>query len=288
MSRTTCFVALLRDDQHALLRFAQQDLVRRHARSRASALCEIDLDAGAAAAGRFAGRAGQPRRAHVLDAGDRIGREQFEARFEQQLFLERIADLHRRPVFARFLGQIARGKRRARQAVAPRLRADVKDRIADALRRAARELLVPQNAEAKDVHQRIAFEAFVEINLAADGRDADAIAVMRDAGDHAGEKPAIRLHVRGSIAGDRAEAQRVQQEHRPRAHGENIADDSAHAGGRALERLDRARVIVRLSILNAIAQPSPISITPAFSSPAFTRMFGPVVGNFFSSRREFL
>src|SRR6476646_7976006 len=31
-----------------------------------------------------------------------------------------------------------------------------------------------------------------------------------------------------------------------------------------------------------------MSTTPAFSSPAFTRMFGPVVGNFLSSRREFL
>src|ERR1044072_8134217 len=31
-----------------------------------------------------------------------------------------------------------------------------------------------------------------------------------------------------------------------------------------------------------------MSTTPAFSSPAFTKMFGPVVGNFFSSRREFL
>ena len=152
---------------------------------------EIDLDAGAAAAGGFAGRTGQTRRAHVLNAGDRIGGEQFEARFEQQFFLERIADLHRRPIFARFLGQIARGERRARQTVAPRLRADVKDRIANAAGRAARELLVPQNAKAKNVHERIAFEAFVEINLAADGRDADAIAVMRDAGDHAGEQAPI-------------------------------------------------------------------------------------------------
>src|SRR5438445_11743392 len=37
-----------------------------------------------------------------------------------------------------------------------------------------------------------------------------------------------------------------------------------------------------------MAQPSPISTTPAFSSPALTRMFGPVVGNFFSSFLEFL
>src|SRR6267143_3098625 len=37
-----------------------------------------------------------------------------------------------------------------------------------------------------------------------------------------------------------------------------------------------------------MAQPSPISTTPAFSSPALTKMFGPVVGNFFSSFLEFL
>src|SRR5881396_620145 len=37
-----------------------------------------------------------------------------------------------------------------------------------------------------------------------------------------------------------------------------------------------------------MAQPSPISTTPAFSSPALTRIFAPVVGNFFSSFLEFL
>src|SRR5213080_195087 len=37
-----------------------------------------------------------------------------------------------------------------------------------------------------------------------------------------------------------------------------------------------------------MAQPSPISTTPAFSSPALTRISGPVVGNFFSSFFEFL
>src|SRR4051794_29001087 len=37
-----------------------------------------------------------------------------------------------------------------------------------------------------------------------------------------------------------------------------------------------------------MAQPSPMSTTPAFSSPALTRIDGPLVGNFFNSRREFL
>ena len=154
---------------------------------------EIDLDAGAAAAGRFAGRTGEPGRAHVLDAGDGIGGEQFQTRFEQQLFFEWIADLDGGPVFARFFGQIARGERGPGQTIATGFRADIKHGVADAAGRAARELLMPQDAEAKDIDQRIAFETFVEIDLAADGRDADAIAVMRNAGDDAGEEPAVGL-----------------------------------------------------------------------------------------------
>ena len=43
-----------------------------------------------------------------------------------------------------------------------------------------------------------------------------------------------------------------------------------------------------LSILNATPQPSPTSITPAFSSPALTSTRAPSVGNFRSSVREFL
>ena len=38
------------------------------------------------------------------------------------------------------------------------------------------------------------------------------------------------------------------RQNRPRAHRENIADDPADAGGRALERFDRARMIVALDL----------------------------------------
>ena len=146
-------------------------------------LVQFDFDARAGARGGFAGGAGQTRRAHVLDARDRAGGQQFEAGFANEFFHERIADLHRAALLlGGFLGQILRRKRRARQAVAARGRADVKNRIADALGRAARDLFVPQHAEAEGVHQRIAFVGFVEINLARDGRNAEAIAVMRDAG----------------------------------------------------------------------------------------------------------
>jgi hypothetical protein len=42
------------------------------------------------------------------------------------------------------------------------------------------------------------------------------------------------------------------------------------------------------SILNATPQPSPMSMTPAFSSRPLTSTRGPVVGSFFSWMRELL
>ena len=45
-----------------------------------------------------------------------------------------------------------------------------------------------------------------------------------------------------------AEAQRVQDRDRPGAHREDVAQDPADAGGRALVRLDEGRVIVRLHL----------------------------------------
>src|SRR5271157_648281 len=57
--------------------------------------------------------------------------------------------------------------------------------------------------------------------------------------------------VRGSIVYDRAEAQRVHDCDRPCPHGEDVAEDSAHAGGCALKRLDEAGVVVRFDFEGA-------------------------------------
>ena len=43
---------------------------------------------------------------------------------------------------------------------------------------------------------------------------------------------------------DGAEAQRIERGDRPRAHGENIAQDAADAGGGALVGLNERRVVV--------------------------------------------
>ena len=99
---------------------------------------------------------------------------------------------------------------------------------------------VGSSAEAEHVDERVALVGRVEHDLAADGRHADGVAVVRDAAhDALGDPPAA-----GVV--ERTEPQRVHQGDRPRAHGEDVPQDAADAGGRALERLDGRRVVVAL------------------------------------------
>ena len=86
-------------------------------------------------------------------------------------------------------------------------------------------------------------------DLAADGRDAEAVAVAADAGDDAVEQvPVARCDSGCRVRLQRAEAQRIEQGDRPRAHREDVAHDAADAGRRALVRLDRRRVVVRFDL----------------------------------------
>jgi hypothetical protein len=82
----------------------------------------------------------------------------------------------------------------------------------------------------------------LELDLAADVRDADAVAVVAHALDDACEQVPLAL------GAELAEAERVEDRDRARPHGEDVAQDAADAGGRALERLDRRRVVVALDL----------------------------------------
>ena len=127
-------------------------------------------------------------------------------------------------------------------AVAAGLRANINHRVADAFGLPVKHLVLAENTQGERVHQRIAVVAFFKDALAADGRDAEAVAIVRDPRDNAFENAAIARNI------ERAEAYRVQHGDGPRAHGENIAQDAADAGGRALERFDEARMVVRFDL----------------------------------------
>ena len=99
-----------------------------------------------------------------------------------------------------------------------------------------------RDAARERVDEDVAVVARVELHLAADGGHADAVAVAADAGDDAAEQ-LRRARVIGA-----AEAQRVEAGDGARAHREDVAQDAADAGRRALVRLDEARVVVRLHL----------------------------------------
>ena len=69
---------------------------------------------------------------------------------------------------------------------------------------------------------------------------------MRDAFDHAFQNPAVAIAALGIV--QRAEPDGVQHGDGPRAHGEDVAQDAADAGGRALERFDEAGMVVRFDL----------------------------------------
>ena len=165
----------------------------------------------------------RPGRAHVLDGDDAVGLHQLEAGLDQQLLGERVAHLHGRALGLGLVAELGRGHGGAVDAVAAGLGADVDDRVADAAGRRVEDPVGAGDADAHRVDQDVAVVGAVERALAADRRHADAVAVAADAGDHAVDEVA-GLRVAGL-----AEAQRVEDRDRPRAHGEDVAQDAADA-----------------------------------------------------------
>ena len=85
-------------------------------------------------------------------------------------------------------------------AVAPGLRADVDDRIAFARGLGVEDLVAPDQSQSERIHQRIAGVARLELGLAAHVGHAEAVAVRRDAADHALKHGMVLVNVlRGCV-----------------------------------------------------------------------------------------
>ena len=236
------FAAFFGHQQHALLRFRKHDVIRGHAGFALRHQFQIDLDAGAGPAAHLARGTGQARGAHVLNSDDSAGLHRFQARFQQQLLKKRIAHLNVGALLLRFFSEFARRHGCAVDAVAPGFGAHVDHRIADPRGLAVENFVLVKHPQGEDVHQRIAAVAAFENALAAHRGHAEAVPVMRDAGHHAFHHAAVAGRI------ERAEAEGVQHRDGPRAHGEDVAQNSAHAGGRALKRFDEAGMVVRLDL----------------------------------------
>ncbi len=236
------FAVRAQHHQHAFLAFRQHEFVGGHAGLACRHVVEVQLDADAALAGHFHRGTGQAGGAHVLDGDDGVGGHQFQAGLDQQFFGERIADLHGRALVLGIGGELGRGHGRAVNPVAAGLRADIDHRVADAGGGTEENLVLAGDADGHRVDQRIAVVGGVKIDFAADGGDADAVAVAADAAHHAVDDAF------GARVFRTAEPQRVQVGDRPGAHGEDIAQDAADAGRRALVGLDEAGMVVALHL----------------------------------------
>ena len=157
---------------------------------------------------------------------------------DQLLARERVADLDRRPLVRILLAEfLAREHARAADAVAAGRRAVEDDDVPRAARLRLEHALGREKPDAHRVHEAVVRVRRVEDGLAADRGHSDAVPVVADPGDRALEHPA-RI----------AEAEPVEQRDRPRAHGDDVAQDPADPGRGALERLDRGRVVVALDL----------------------------------------
>ena len=124
----------------------------------------------------------EPRRAEVLQRGQQLAVQQLETALHELRLLERVADLHGRAlrlVLVRQLG--ARQHGRAADAVAAGARAEQHELVAHAGRRAADQPLARRQPHAHRVHQAVLLVGGLEVDLAADGRHADRVAVVADA-----------------------------------------------------------------------------------------------------------
>ena len=197
----------------------------------------MDVDAGSVPC-HLGERGGEPGGAAVLQRLDEPALDELERDLDQPLAGERVADLHRRALLRRVVAELlAREHARAADAVATGGGAEENEREARRRRPRTRHALRRQQPHAHGVDEAVVGVGVVEDGLAADGGHAHAVPVVADACDSSPEVPVRR-----------AEAQAVEQRDRPRAHGDDVAQDAADACRRSLERLDRRRMVVALHL----------------------------------------
>ena len=180
----TLHVPGLHHGHHAFLRLAHQDLLGSEVRVAQRDEVEIDRHAAVACGGQLGGGAGDARGPEVLDAIDDTRLEQLEGALDEQLLHERVADLHagplRRAGLVKGLGGQDRG---SSDPVAASRRAEEDHPVAHPGGVGAVQVLVAQHPDTQRVDERVAQIGGVELHLAADVWQAQAVAVPADSRD---------------------------------------------------------------------------------------------------------
>ncbi len=230
------------DHEHTLLAFAEHHFIGRHMRFPRRHFFKVEAHAEAAFVAHFHGGAGQARSAHVLDRDHGAGCHQLECGFHQALFGERVADLDSRAFLFDGVVKFGGGHGRATNTVAASFGPEVDHRHADTGGGRVEDFVGVREARREGVHEAIAVIGCVEAHFAANGWHAETVAIATDTFDDAVHKLAGLGVVRA------AKAERVHRSNRARAHGEDIAQNAADAGGRTLVGFDVGGVVVALHL----------------------------------------
>ena len=224
------------DADHALLALRDDDLDRSEVGLSQGNTIEVDVDADLPATGHLGEGGGKAGSAEVLKPFHQAALHELEAGLDQLLPGERIADLNGRPLVLVLVGELLAGEdARPADAVASGRRTEEDDEVAGPRRPGAHHALRRDEAHAHGVDQRVLRVLLRKEGVSSDGGHAHAVAVVADAGDGAAE---------GEVG--LAEAQPVEERHRTRTHGGHIPEDAADSRRRALEGLDRRRMIMAL------------------------------------------
>ena len=195
----------LADAEHPLLRLGHHDLEGLHVGLAQRHPGDVEVDADAALGRHLRRAGGQPRRAEVLQRDEQAAVEQLERALQELLLLEGVADLDGGALVGVVGAELRAGQdRRAADAVAPGRRAEEHDDVADAGRRGPGQAPARREPERHRVDEAVRLVGRLEVDLAADGRHADRVAVVPDAHDGVVEQ------VARARAGRLAEAQRVE------------------------------------------------------------------------------
>ena len=233
----------LHDGQHALLALAHQHLAGGKALFTKWHAVKINCQTHAAPAGHLAGSRGKARGAQILKRHQQAGVAHGKAQVNELALGKWVAHLHTRTLVGIVVAHLSRCQHAcAANAVAPSAVADEHQAVANSLRSARQDAVVSHDPHAHGVDQTRVLVAVVKLHLTAHVGDADAVAVVANAIDRAAKKKARTL------AGEGPEPQGVEQRDGLGAHGNDVAYDSAHAGGGALKGLHGARVVVALNL----------------------------------------
>src|SRR6185436_12578346 len=126
--------------------------------------------------------------------------------------------------------------------VASCFRANIKNRIADTGRLSEKDLIPAHQSQRKRVDERIERISIVESDFTTHSCNTKGVAIMGNSTDDTGKQRTIPASIFRMI--QRTKAQAVHRGNRPRAHRENVTQNSAHASCSTLKRLNKRRVIV--------------------------------------------